>query len=102
MRLYVSDGGNWGVINEDPFGFAIVKCDDFTEDHLNQMDWASDNQKLITALAIRRQIDDDNKVATGKWQDVSDLVDTLMKIAREQDSAELQALATKLKEGLGL
>lgn len=102
MRLYVSDLGNWGIVNEEVFGFALVNCDDWTEEHFKELDDASDNKKLITALAVRRQIDDDNEIGRARWDDVPDLLDRLMEVAKETDSVELHAIAVDLNEALGL
>jgi hypothetical protein len=102
MRLYVSDLGNWGIVNEEVFGFALVNCDDWEEEHFQQVDEASDSQKLIVALAMRRQIDDENQIGRASWDDVPDLLDRLMEIAKESDSVELHEIAVDLNEALGL
>jgi len=103
MRMYVSDEGNWGIVNEDPFGFAVVNCDDFSEEDFMQLDSASDSNKLITALAIRKQRDEDyGDFDKAYWQEVPELLDQVMKLAKDTNNEQLHELAVKLNEGLGL
>lgn len=101
MRLYVSDLGNWGIVNEEVFGFAVVNCDDWTEDSFQELDEASDNQKLLTALAIRRQFDDQTDIVRTTWDNVPALLDRLMELAKQSDSIELHSVAVDLNDALG-
>lgn len=101
-RLYVSDSGNWGIINEEPFGFALIECEDWTEDDFRQLDNASDSDKLLTALAIRRLIDDENEQVRTNWDSLTGKLDELLELARELQSIELRSLAIDIREAVGL
>lgn len=102
MRLFVSDLGNWGIINEEPFGFALVECDDWTEDDFRQLDDAPDSEKILIALAIRRLIDDENDQARTRWDSLTDKLDELLELAKELESIEVRSLAVDIREAVGL
>jgi uncharacterized lipoprotein len=68
-----------------------------------QLDSASDSNKLITALAIRKQRDEDyGDFDKTYWQQVPELLDQVMKLAKDTNNEQLHELAVKLNEGLGL
>lgn len=102
MRMYVSDQGNWGIINEEIFGFAIVNCEDWSEEDFQELDWATDGEKLITALAIRRERDDDLGISRASWHSAIGLLDQIIEIANKDNNTAIHELAIELNEALGL
>lgn len=102
MRMYVSDQGNWGIINEEIFGFAIVNCEDWSEEDFQELDWATDGEKLITALAIRRERDDDLGISRASWHSAVGLLDQIIEIANKDNNTAIHELAIELNEALGL
>ena len=102
MRLYVSDQGNWGIINEEIFGFAIVNCEDWSEEAFQKLDWATDSEKLITALAIRREIDDELEISRTDWHSAIGLLDHIIGLAQMDNNQKIHELAIQLNEALGL
>jgi hypothetical protein len=53
-RLYVTGDGAWGVIDEDEFD--ILNCAMWTTEDFDELDSASDSQKLAVARAIADRV----------------------------------------------
>lgn len=107
-RLYVTGDGAWGVIEED--AFAIVACDNFTNNDWMALDDAGDSDKLSVAITTALV---HAETATPFWDDIPYLLDqaddrlTELSFAdnladvREAE-ARLRALVADIRLGLGL
>lgn len=102
MRLFVSDLGNWGIINEETFGFTIVNCDYWEEEDFKFLDDTPDSSKPITALAIQQNILRDREQEGCDWGELTGKIDELFKLADKTGSVEIHALAVDIRDAVGL
>lgn len=102
MRLFVSDLGNWGIINEEVFGFAIVNCDKWEEEDFNYLDSVEDSHKPINAIAVQKNIERDNGTPRSSWLDIPKHLEELEELADKLGVIRLRSLAVEIREAVGL
>lgn len=102
MRLFVSDLGNWGIINEEVFGFAIVNCDNWEEEDFNYLDSIGDSHKPINAIAIQKNIERETGNPRSCWLDLDKHLEELEELSDKLGVIRLRAIAAEIRQAVGL
>ena len=102
MRLYATADGTWGVIHEDDF--AIVRVNDLPVAFFDELDSASDSEKLPLVLEARAIKDEQDGLSLARWHEIPATLSRfrfLLDSPTPPTQGQLEELYIDLRDGLG-